>query len=100
MVQSMRRRSARRLNAAAESDGRPVLTLRLVRQHVAYYNDDRPHMSLRGDAPIARAIELPNTGKVVALPRVGSMPFDVASANVKLFAEEVLPAVHEIEVAV
>jgi putative transposase len=47
--------------------------LRLVRQHVAYYNDDRPHMSLRGDAPIARAIELPNTGKVVALPRVGGL---------------------------
>ena len=25
--------------------------LRLVRQHVAYYNEDRPHMSLGGDAP-------------------------------------------------
>ena len=25
--------------------------LRWVRQHVAYYNEDRPHMSLGGDAP-------------------------------------------------
>jgi transposase InsO family protein len=48
--------------------------LHLVRQHVAYYNDDdRPHMSLRGDAPIARAIEPPNAGKVVALRRVGGL---------------------------
>jgi hypothetical protein len=69
MVQSMRRRSARRLNAAAESDGRPVLTLRLVRQHVAYDNEDRPHLSLRGDAPIARPVEPPNAGDVVALRR-------------------------------
>jgi hypothetical protein len=30
--------------------------LRLVRQHVTYYNEDRPHMSLRGDAPIARLV--------------------------------------------
>jgi transposase InsO family protein len=29
--------------------------LRLVRQHVAYYNQDRPHMSLARDAPVARA---------------------------------------------
>ena len=47
--------------------------LRLVRQHVAYYNEDRPHMSLRGDAPIARPVEPPNTGDVVALPRVGGL---------------------------
>jgi transposase InsO family protein len=47
--------------------------LRLVRQHVAYYNQDRPHMSLRGDAPIARPVEPPNAGDVVALPRVGGL---------------------------
>jgi transposase InsO family protein len=47
--------------------------LRLVRQHVGYYNEDRPHMSLRGDAPIARPVEPPNTGDVVALPRVGGL---------------------------
>jgi transposase InsO family protein len=47
--------------------------LRLVRQHVAYYNDDRPHMSLRGDAPASRAVEPPSAGRVVALARVGGL---------------------------
>ncbi len=47
--------------------------LRLVRHHVAYYNDDRPHMSLRGDAPTSRAVEPPSAGRVVALPRVGGL---------------------------
>jgi putative transposase len=47
--------------------------LRLVRQHVAYYNEDRPHMSLDRDAPVARAVEPPSAGEVVALPRVGGL---------------------------
>jgi transposase InsO family protein len=47
--------------------------LRLVRQHVAYYNEDRPHMALRGDAPVARAVQPPSAGEVVALPRVGGL---------------------------
>jgi putative transposase len=33
----------------------------------------RPHMSLRSDAPIARPVEPPNAGDVVALPRVGGL---------------------------
>ena len=49
---------------------------------------------------IRAVTELLGPSEIVALPRVGSMSFEVASANVKLFAEEVLPAVHEIEVAV
>jgi putative transposase len=47
--------------------------LRLVRHHVAYYNEDRPHMALQGDAPVARATEPPSAGKVVALSRVGGL---------------------------
>jgi hypothetical protein len=47
--------------------------LRLVRMYAAYYNEDRPHMSLAGDAPVARAVESPGMGKVVALPRVGGL---------------------------
>jgi transposase InsO family protein len=31
--------------------------LRLVREHARYYNEDRPHMSLGGDAPATRAVE-------------------------------------------
>ncbi len=47
--------------------------LRLVREHVAYYNEDRPHMSLGRDAPVARAVQPPSGGRVVALPRVGGL---------------------------
>jgi transposase InsO family protein len=47
--------------------------LRLVRAHVVYYNEDRPHMSLEGDAPATRAVEPPSGGHVVALPRVGGL---------------------------
>ena len=47
--------------------------LRLVRAHVAYYNEDRPHMSLDGDAPVTRLVEPPNTGRGVAFPRVGGL---------------------------
>jgi hypothetical protein len=35
-----------------------------------YYNEDRAHMSLDGDAPVARGVERREAGKVVALPRV------------------------------
>ena len=38
-----------------------------------YYNLDRPHMSLSGDAPAQRAVEGPELGRVVALPRVGGL---------------------------
>src|SRR5450432_625272 len=47
--------------------------LHLVRDHAAYYNDDRPHMSLGRDAPVARAVQPPSGGRVVALPRVGGL---------------------------
>jgi hypothetical protein len=47
--------------------------LRLVRQHVAYYNTDRPHMSLSGDSPVTRDVEPPTAGKVIALRRVGGL---------------------------
>jgi putative transposase len=47
--------------------------LRWVRQHVTYYNVDRPHMSLGGDAPVSRAVEPSRAGEVVALPRVGGL---------------------------
>jgi putative transposase len=47
--------------------------LRLVRDYVRFYNDDRPHMALDGDAPAGRAAEGPELGEVVALPRVGGL---------------------------
>jgi len=42
--------------------------LRAVRDYVAYYNGDRPHMSLGSDAPVTRPVEPPTRGKVVASP--------------------------------
>jgi transposase InsO family protein len=47
--------------------------LRMVREHASYYNLDRPHMSLSGDAPVQRAVEGPEIGTVVAIPRVGGL---------------------------
>jgi hypothetical protein len=37
------------------------------------YNEDRPHMGLDGDAPVTRAVEPGELGKVLALPRVGGL---------------------------
>ena len=44
---------------------------RLLREYVAYYNADRPHMSLEGDAPMPRDVQPPSMGRVVALPWLG-----------------------------
>ena len=54
--------------------------LRLVREHARYYNADRPHMSLAGDAPLRRPVEPPAVGRVVALPRVGGLHHRYARA--------------------
>jgi putative transposase len=47
--------------------------LGLVRAYARYYNEDRPHMSLNGDAPVPRALEAAREGEVIALPRVGGL---------------------------
>jgi transposase InsO family protein len=47
--------------------------LRCLREYLTYYNQDRPHMSLNGDAPQWRPIEPPENGKVVTLPRLGGL---------------------------
>jgi hypothetical protein len=54
--------------------------LRLIQEHMRYYNEDRPHMTLHGDAPVSRAVEVPGTGRVVALPRVGGLHHRYARA--------------------
>jgi transposase InsO family protein len=41
--------------------------LRLARLYARYYNEDRPHMSLAGDAPIPRSVEGTRTSRIVAL---------------------------------
>jgi putative transposase len=54
--------------------------LRLIQQHMRYYNEDRPHMALRGDAPVSRAVQRPGSGRVVALSRVGGLHHRYARA--------------------
>ncbi|MGO9838966.1 MAG: integrase core domain-containing protein [Polyangiaceae bacterium] len=46
---------------------------RILRAYFAYYNADRPHTSLDGDAPMARAVQPPSGRRVVSLPRVGGL---------------------------
>jgi hypothetical protein len=42
-------------------------------EYVPYYNEDRPRISLDRDAPVARAVQPPSVGRLVALPRVGGL---------------------------
>jgi transposase InsO family protein len=46
---------------------------RILREYVAYYNDDRPHMALGGDAPMRRDVEPPPMGRIVAVPKLGGL---------------------------
>ena len=45
--------------------------LRILRSYSAYYHEDRAHLSLDCNSPVPRDIELPNRGKVIAIPQVG-----------------------------
>ena len=42
--------------------------LRRLRSYLRYYHGSRTHLALEKDAPEPRAIELPERGRVVALP--------------------------------
>lgn len=49
--------------------------LRLLRDYVDYYNDDRCHYNLEKDSPCCRDVQPKPSeqAKVVALPRVGGL---------------------------
>ncbi len=47
--------------------------LRRLRSYLRYYHGSRTHLAFEKDAPEPRAIELPERGRVVALPRVGGL---------------------------
>src|SRR5437763_891432 len=51
----------------------PRYLLRRLRSYLRYYHGSRTHLALEKDAPEPRAIELPERGRVVALPRVGGL---------------------------
>ena len=48
---------------------------RLLSEYVAYYHEDRPHLTLGKDTPCGRPVERPPQAdaKIVAFPRVGGL---------------------------
>jgi putative transposase len=46
---------------------------RVLREYLGYYSEARTHLGLGKDCPEVRAIEPPEAGRVVALPRVGGL---------------------------
>jgi hypothetical protein len=46
---------------------------RVVQFYVDYYHEDRTHLGLLKDTPRGRAVEPPQSGEVVAIPRIGGL---------------------------
>ena len=46
---------------------------RIIASYLGYYHSPRTYLSLDKDAPDRRAVQLPQTGKVFALPHLGSL---------------------------
>ncbi len=45
----------------------------VIRSYVNYHHEDRTHLGLEKDPPKGRSVEPPETGEVVAIPRVGGL---------------------------
>jgi len=45
----------------------------VLHEYLSYYSEARTHLGLEKDSPETRAIEPPEAGRVVALPRVGGL---------------------------
>ena len=46
---------------------------RVLRRYVDYYHRSRCHLFLEGDGPEPRAVQGPETGRVIELPEVGGL---------------------------
>ena len=46
---------------------------RHVRSFVNYYHESRTHLSLGKDSPAPRAVQPPELGRIVAIPKVGGL---------------------------
>jgi transposase InsO family protein len=46
---------------------------RILASYFEYYHRSRPHLSLERNAPVARRVERPAEGKVIAIPQVGGL---------------------------
>jgi transposase InsO family protein len=68
LIGSIRRECLDHVVIVSENHLRHVL-----REYLGYYSEARTHLGLGKDCPEARAIEPPESGRVVALPRVGGL---------------------------
>ena len=46
---------------------------RILADYFDYYNKTRPHLSVERNSPIARKVEPPEQGNVIAIPQVGGL---------------------------
>ena len=46
---------------------------RILSAYFRYYHESRTHLSLERNSPIQRDIDLPENGKVIAVPQVGGL---------------------------
>ncbi len=53
--------------------GHPRHLRGILRDYLNYYHFCRTHLSLEKDAPDSRPVEPPAMGKVIAIPKVGSL---------------------------
>ena len=53
--------------------GATVVSNARIKEHVRYYNQSRPQLSLERNAPIPRSVEPSALGAVVAVPQVGGL---------------------------
>jgi len=49
------------------------IIVHMLREYLSNYSEARTHLGLGKDCPEARAVEPPEAGRVVALPRVGGL---------------------------
>jgi hypothetical protein len=46
---------------------------RHIQEFVAYYHESRTHLALAKDAPLPRAVQSPEVGRVVTMPALGGL---------------------------
>jgi transposase InsO family protein len=46
---------------------------RTLRSYFHYYEKSRTHLALAKDAPVPRAVDRPENGRIVAIPQVGGL---------------------------
>jgi putative transposase len=45
----------------------------ILKAYFEYYEHSRTHLALEKDAPVSRAVQLPELGRVIELPQVGGL---------------------------